>query len=62
MKEYEKILQTNGVTFYQPVETLEETKKTMKRIYDRFNEVFKNKPDLFVKEIKLKKDKQNIFI
>lgn len=62
MKEYEKLLSTNGVTFYQPVETIEETKSSMKRFYDRCNEVFKNKPNLFIDEKKLKKDKQNTFI
>lgn len=62
MKEYEKILTTNGVTFYQPIEPIEDTKNKMKRFYDRCNEVFKNRPDLFVDEKKLKKDKSNVFL
>ena len=62
MKEYEKLLTTNGVTFYQPVETIEETKRSMKRFYDRCNEIFKDKKEMFVKEKDLKKDKRNIFI
>ena len=62
MKEYEKVLTTNGVTFYQPVETIEETKQSMKRFYDKCNEVFRNRPDLFEDEKKLKKNKNNIFI
>lgn len=62
MKKWEKVLETKGVTFYQPVESIEDTKKTLKRIYDRFNEVFKDKPELFVEEKKLKKNKENIFI
>lgn len=62
MKKYEEVLKTSGVTFYQPIETLEETKRSMKRFYDKCNDVFKNKPNLFVSEKNLKKDKQNIFI
>lgn len=62
MKEWEEVLKTNGVTFYQPVETLEETKRKMRRVYDRCNEVFKDRPDLFVDEKTLKKNKKNVFI
>ena len=62
MKEYEKVLTTNGVTFYQPIETIEETKQSMKRFYDKCNEVFKDRPDLFENEKKLKKNEKNIFI
>ena len=62
MKEYEKVLTTNGVTFYQPVETIEETKQSMKRFYDKCNEVFRNRPDLFEDEKRLKKNKDSIFI
>ena len=62
MKKYEEVFKTSGVTFYQPIETLEETKRSMKRFYDKCNEVFKNKPNLFVSEKKLKKNKENIFI
>ena len=62
MKEYEKLLTTNGVTFYQPIETIEETKQSMKRFYDKCNEVFKDRPDLFENEKKLKKNEKNIFI
>ena len=56
------LLTTNGVTFYQPVETIEDTKKSMKRFYDKCNEIFKNRPDLFEDEKQLKKNKKNIFI
>ena len=56
------LLTTNGVTFYQPLETIEDTKKSMKRFYDKCNEVFKNRPDLFEDEKQLKKNKKNIFI
>ena len=59
MKEYEKVLTTNGVTFYQPVETIEETKQSMKRFYDKCNEVFKDRPDLFENEKQLKKNKKS---
>ena len=62
MKKYEKVLTTNGVTFYQPVETIEETKQSMKRFYDKCNEVFRNRPDLFEDEKRLKKNKDSIFI
>ena len=62
MKKWEKVLQTNGVTFFQPVESLEETKQSMKRFYDRCNEIFKDRPELFENEKQLKKDKKNIFI
>lgn len=62
MKEWEQVYKKNGVTFYQPKETLEETKKSMKRFYDKCNEVFKNRPDLFEDEKQLKKNKKNIFI
>lgn len=62
MKKYEKVLTTNGVTFYQPVEAIEDTKKSMKRFYDKCNEVLKNRPDLFEDEKQLKKNKKNIFI
>ena len=62
MKEYEKLLITNGVTFYQPVETIEDTKRSMKRFYDKCNEIFKNRPELFEEEKQLKKNKKNIFI
>jgi hypothetical protein len=62
MKKWEEVLKTNGVTFYQPVETIEDTKKSMKRFYDKCNEIFKNKPEMFIEEKKLKKDKTNIFI
>lgn len=62
MKEWEKVLQTNGVTFYQPVESLEDTKRSMKRFYDKCNEVFKDRPELFADEKALKKDKKNVFI
>lgn len=62
MKEWEKVLQTNGVTFYQPVESLEDTKQSMKRFYDKCNEVFKDRPELFADEKTLKNDKKNVFI
>ncbi len=62
MKEWEKVLQTNGVTFYQPVESLEDTKRSMKKFYNKCNEIFKNRPELFVDEKTLKKDKKNVFI
>ena len=62
MKEWEKVLQTNGVTFYQPIETLEDTKRSMKRFYDKCNKVFKDRPELFEDEKTLKKDKKNVFI
>lgn len=62
MKKWEKVLETNGVTFFQPVESLEETKQSMKRFYDRCNEIFKDRPELFENEKQLKKDKKNVFI
>ncbi len=62
MKKWEKVLETNGVTFYQPVETIEETKRSMKRFYDRCNEIFKDRPELFADEKTLKKNKKNVFI
>lgn len=62
MKEWEKVLQTNGVTFYQPVESIEDTKRSMKRFYNKCNEIFKNRPELFADEKTLKKDKKNVFI
>lgn len=62
MKEWEKVLQTNGVTFYQPVESIEDTKRSMKKFYNKCNEIFKNRPELFVDEKTLKKDKKNVFI
>ncbi len=62
MKEYEEILSTNGVTLYQPIESIEETKRAMKKVYDRYNEVFKQRPELFEDEKELKKDAKNIFI
>ena len=62
MKEYEEILTTNGVTFYQPIENIDETKRAMKRFYDKCNEVFKDRPELFIEEKVLKKDAKNIFI
>lgn len=62
MKEWEEVIETNGVRFFQPVEELSETKRKMKRAYDRFNEKFKDRPELFENEKQLKKDKKNIFI
>ena len=62
MKEYEKVLTTNGVTFYQPVEIIEDTKKSMKRFYDKCNEVFKDRPDLFEDEKQLKKNKKKTVV
>ena len=62
MKEWEEVLKINGVTFYQPVETIEETRRKMRRTYDKCNEVFKNRPELFVDEKTLKKNKENVFI
>jgi len=62
MKEYEILKKSNGVTFYQPVETIEETKRSMKQFYDKCNEIFKDRKEFFVKAADLKKDKKNIFI
>jgi len=62
VKEYEEVLTTNGVTFYQPVQELEETKRKMKKAYDKFNEKFKNRPELYVDEKTLKKNTKNVFI
>ena len=62
MKEWEKIIEVNGVTFFQPVQELSETKRKMKRAYDKFNEKFKNRPELYEDEKTLKKNTKNVFI
>jgi len=62
MKEWEEVIETNGVRFLQPVQELSETKRKMKRAYDRFNEKFKNRPELYVDEKTLKKNTKNVFI
>jgi hypothetical protein len=62
MKEWEAVVEVNGVRFFQPVEELEVTKRKMKKSYDKFNERFKNRPELFVDEKTLKKNTKNVFI
>lgn len=62
MKEWEEVIETNGVRFFQPVQELSETKRKMKRAYDRFNEKFKDRPELYVDEKTLKKNTKNVFI
>lgn len=62
MKEWEKIIEVNGVTFFQPVQELSETKRKMKRAYDKFNEKLKNRPELYEDEKTLKKNTKNVFI
>lgn len=62
MKEWEKLIEVNGVTFFQPVQELSETKRKMKKAYDKFNEKFKNRPELYEDEKTLKKNTKNVFI
>lgn len=62
MKEWEEIVEVNGVRFFQPKESIEETKRKMKKAYDKFNEEFKDRPELFIDEKKLKKNTKNVFI
>lgn len=62
MRQWEKLKEVNGVSFYQPIESIEETKRALKKAYDKFNERFINKPQLFTDTKQLKKDKQNIFL
>lgn len=62
MRQWEKLKEINGVSFYQPIVGIEETKKALKKAYDKFNERFSHKPQLFASAKQLKKDKQNIFL
>lgn len=62
MKEWEEVIEVNGVKFFQPVESVEETKRKLKRNYDKFNKDFKSRPELFVDEKKLKKNTKNVFL
>ena len=62
MRQWEKLKEVNGVIFYQPAEGIEETKKALKKAYDKFNARFSHKPELFADAKQLKKDKQNVFL
>ena len=62
MRQWEKLKEVNGVSFYQPIEGIEETKRALKKAYDKFNERFINKPELFASAEQLKKNKKNKFI